>query len=168
MTPDPSPKTAELAYLGLDDLRSALSSGQLTSSELVVTLLRRIEDVDTPGSPTALRSVLAVSDDARQDALASDERRRNGGSIGVLEGIPVLIKDSIETIGLPSCAGSTSLLGRPPSKDAPLVARIRAAGAIVLGTTNPQRVIDSAAGSDIPLTRPEWYRLFTTAGHTLP
>ena len=39
---------------------------------------------------------------------------------------------------------------------------------VVLGTTNPQRVIDSAAGSDIPLTRPEWYRLFTTAGHTLP
>jgi predicted oxidoreductase len=39
---------------------------------------------------------------------------------------------------------------------------------VVLGTTNPQRVIDSAAGADIPLTRPEWYRLFTTAGHTLP
>jgi predicted oxidoreductase len=39
---------------------------------------------------------------------------------------------------------------------------------VVLGSTNPQRVIDSAAGSDIPLTRPEWYRLFTTAGHTLP
>ena len=39
---------------------------------------------------------------------------------------------------------------------------------VVLGTTNPQRVIDSAAGSDIPLTRPEWYRLFTTAGHILP
>jgi predicted oxidoreductase len=39
---------------------------------------------------------------------------------------------------------------------------------VVLGTTNPQRVKDAAAGSDLPLTRPEWYRLFTAAGHTLP
>ncbi|HXN62579.1 MAG TPA: amidase family protein [Acidimicrobiales bacterium] len=136
MALDPSPATAELAYASVGELRSRLGAGELTSSELVETLLRRIEAIDAPGTSTALRSVLAVSDRALKEARDSDDRRRVGAPIGALEGIPVLIKDSIEVAGLPSCAGATSLLGRPPAEDAPLVARIRAAGAVVLGTTN--------------------------------
>jgi amidase len=136
MALDPSPTTAELAYASVSELRSRLGAGELTSSELVATLLRRIEAIDAPGSSNALRSVLAVSDSALEEARHSDERRRAGDPVGALEGIPVLIKDSIEVAGLPSCAGATSLLGRPPAEDAPLVARIRAAGAVVLGTTN--------------------------------
>ena len=136
MALDPSPTTAELAYASVGELRSRLGAGELTSNELVGTLLRRIEAIDAPGSSTALRSVLAVSDSALEEARDSDERRRAGDPVGALEGIPVLIKDSIEVAGLPSCAGATSLLGRPPAGDAPLVARIRAAGAVVLGTTN--------------------------------
>ena len=136
MAPDPSPTTAELAYAGVGELRSRPSAGELTSGELVGALLRRIEEIDAPGSSTALRSVLAVSERALEEARTSDDRRRAGGPIGALEGIPVLIKDNVEVARLPSCAGATSLLGRPPAEDAPLVARIRAAGAVVLGTTN--------------------------------
>lgn len=133
---DPSPATSELGYLGVAELRRRLGARELTSVALVETLVRRIEDLDSPSSPTALRSVLAVSERALTEAAASDQRRESGGTLGALEGIPVLVKDNIEVQGMPSCAGATSLLGRPPSSDAPLVLRLRAAGAVVLGTTN--------------------------------
>lgn len=133
---DPSPHTAELGYLGVDGLRSRLATGDLTSVALVETLLDRMGDLDAPGSRIGLRSVLAVSERALEEAAASDRRRRSGGGLGPLEGIPVLVKDNVEVEGLPSCAGATSLLGRPPAGDAPLVARLRAAGSVILGTTN--------------------------------
>jgi amidase len=136
MSSDPSPATEALAYASVSDLHHGMESGELTSVELVQTLLRRIEDLDSPASPTALRSVLAVSEGAVEDARRSDLRRRKAAGHKPLEGIPVLVKDNIEVLGLPSCAGSTSLLGRPPSADAPLVARLRSSGAVVLGSTN--------------------------------
>ncbi len=101
---------------------------------LVLTegLLERIAVLDADGSPTALRSVLAVSGTALTEAQAADE----GGGGGPLHGIPVLVKDNIEVAGLPSTAGATSLSGRPARADAPLVRRLRDAGAVILGTTN--------------------------------
>jgi amidase len=137
MTTDPSPGTAELGYLDLPDLQARLRDGGLTSVELTETLLQRIDDLDAPASATALRSVLSVSDRALDEARRSDDRRRaDPDHTGPLEGIPVLVKDSIEVEGLPSCAGSTALVDRPPKGDAPLVSRVRAAGAVILGTTN--------------------------------
>lgn len=137
MAADPSPATAELAYLDLPDLQHLLATRQLSAESLVTTLLRRVDDLDAPGSPTALRSVLAVSERALDEARASDRRRSGAASPGrPLEGIPILVKDNIEVVGLPSTAGSTSLLGRPPTSDAPLVARLRESGAIVVGSTN--------------------------------
>jgi amidase len=135
MAPDPSPSTAELAYREPAELLAAMASGELTSVEITDNLLRRIDEIDRPDTPTALRSVLAVSERALDEARASDDRRR-AGTARPLEGIPVLVKDNIEVVGLPSCAGATSLLGRPPATDAPLVQRIRDAGAVILGTTN--------------------------------
>lgn len=113
-----------------------MSGGTLSSVQLVTTLLRRIGEVDAPGSATELRSVLAVSDRAEREAEESDRRRAQGRPAGPLEGIPVLVKDNVEVSGLPSSAGATSLIGRSPTADAPLVARMRAAGAVILGTTN--------------------------------
>jgi Asp-tRNA(Asn)/Glu-tRNA(Gln) amidotransferase A subunit family amidase len=75
MAPDPSPTTAELGYAGVGELRSRLSTGELTSSELVGTLLRRIQAIDAPGSSTGLRSVLPVSDRALDEARESDNRQ---------------------------------------------------------------------------------------------
>ncbi len=136
MAADPSPTTETLGYAGVAELRDRMADGALTAASLVEVLLRRIDDVDRPGSATELRAVLAVSDRALEEAAASDRRRRAGGALGPLEGIPVLVKDNVEVAGMPSCAGASSLVGRPPVGDAPLVGNLRAAGAIILGTTN--------------------------------
>lgn len=133
---DPSPDTEELAYVSVGELRRRLQSGELTSKKLVQALIRRIEDLDSPDSGVELRSVLALSDEAIEDAVRSDHRRRDGLKPRPLEGIPVLVKDNIEVLGLPSAAGATSLLGRPPRADAPLVSRLRDSGAVILGGTN--------------------------------
>lgn len=133
---DPSPATESVAYLSVEQLLSALGQGDLSSAEVVQTLIRRIEEIDRPGTPVGLRSVLAVNERAVDEARTSDRRRANSTELGALEGVPVLVKDNIEVAGLPSTAGATSLAGRPPARDAELVARIRRAGAVVLGTTN--------------------------------
>ena len=136
MPTDPSPSTEELAYAGAAELTERLATGEISSVQITETLLRRIEDVDRPGSPTELRSVLAVSDRALEEAERSDRGRADGQPRRPLEGIPVLVKDNVEVAGLPACAGATSLIGRPATRDAPLVRRLRDAGAVVLGTTN--------------------------------
>lgn len=103
-------------------------------SELAALLLQRIETFDAPGTPTELRSVLARSPAIGREVEQVDAAGRTGDR--PLHGIPVLVKDNIEVAGLPSCAGATSLSDRPPTRDAPLVSRLRQAGAIILGTTN--------------------------------
>lgn len=110
----------------------ALQEKRAGSEALVEALLGRIEELDAAGTPTSLRSVLAVSGSALQEARSLDRSERRGP----LHGIPVLVKDNIEVAGLPSTAGATSLSGRPALKDAPLVRRLREAGAVVMGTTN--------------------------------
>ncbi len=106
---------------------------QPARSEAVVgALLERVAALDAPGSPTALRSVLAVSGTALPEARACDQ----ADPVGPLHGVPVLVKDNIEVAGLPSTAGATSLAGRPATRDAPLVRRLREAGAVILGTAN--------------------------------
>jgi amidase len=118
----------ELAYSDV----FALRRDQVSAELLVDGLLERIGELDSPGTRTALRSVLAVSPSARDDARACD-----GSAVtGPLHGVPVLVKDNIEVAGLPSSAGATSLASRPARADAPLVSRLREAGAIILGTTN--------------------------------
>jgi amidase len=133
---DPSPATEELAYATVGELQERMESGELTSVELIETLSRRVEEIDSPVSPTELRSVLALSDQVLEEARRSDRFRADRHERGPLEGIPVLVKDNIEVLGLPSCAGATSLFERPPMADAPLVARLRQSGAVILGSTN--------------------------------
>jgi amidase len=118
----------ELAYADVPALQRYAG----TAEALVEVLLGRVSALDAPGSPTALRSVLAVSDGALSEARACDRT----DPIGPLHGVPVLVKDNIEVAGLPSTAGATSLAGRPATRDAPLVQRLRHAGAVILGTAN--------------------------------
>jgi amidase len=118
----------ELAYADVFTLKRE----RVPAVGLVEGLLERIEALDAAGSPTALRSVLAVSSAALDEARAGDATPPRGP----LHGVPVLVKDNIEVRGLPSSAGATSLSTRPARADAPLVARLRDAGAIILGTTN--------------------------------
>ncbi|MBV9822633.1 MAG: amidase [Actinobacteria bacterium] len=109
-----------------------LADGSLTARRLTDFYLDRIERLNPQ-----LNAVLAVdSDGARAAAEASDARRQAGIPLGPLDGVPVLIKDNIEAVGLPGTAGSRALLGSPPDRDAALVERLRAAGLVILGATN--------------------------------
>jgi amidase len=110
----------------------ALRQGRIPAGGLVESLIERIAALDGPDTPTALRSVLAVSQTACHEARLCDRTE----PLGALHGVPVLVKDNIEVAGLPATAGATSLAGRPPAADAPLVRRVRDAGAVILGTTN--------------------------------
>lgn len=118
----------------IDELRALLASHKISSVELVQAYLARIEAIDRAGP--MLRSVIAISPDALDQARAADRRRLTRKMPGLLEGIPVLIKDNIETKELPTTAGSLALVANDTRRDAPLVALLRAEGAIILGKTN--------------------------------
>jgi len=132
---DPHPTSADLAYLSATDVLDALSNGQTSSGEILDVLLERIGTLDFPGSPVALGSIAAVSADAREVARERDDERARGESRGALHGVPVVVKDNVEAVGLPGAAGSTALAGRPV-RDATLVRRLRDAGAVVFASTN--------------------------------
>lgn len=132
---DPYQQSAHLAHLSAHEILQRLSAGGLTSLDLVDTLLERIGQIDALESSIALNSIAAVSADARATARERDDERTAGRLRGPLHGVPVLVKDNIEAHGLPGLAGSTALIGRP-SRDAPLVSRLREAGAVVLASTN--------------------------------
>jgi amidase len=135
MANDPHAASAEIAYLSTGELLGRLEDGSLTSAHVVDTLLERIAVIDDPAGKIGLRAMAGLADDARSVAAESDAERGRGDVRGPLHGIPVVIKDNIEVTGLPGAAGSTSLLDRPAT-DAPLVRRLRDAGAVVLGSTN--------------------------------
>jgi amidase len=117
------------------DLQADLAAGKVTSEQLVRLYLARIASVDVAGP--ALHSVLALNPDAIAAARGADAARRAGKAKGPLFGIPILIKDNIETSDpVATTAGSLALAENIGRRDAPLVARLRAAGAIVLGKTN--------------------------------
>ncbi|MGE5226478.1 MAG: amidase [Planctomycetaceae bacterium] len=113
-------------------LATALRKGNLTSAALVEAYLARIEEVDA-----SLGSVLEVAPDAQAQAAALDEEREAGHVRGPLHGLPLLVKDNVGMTGpLRTTAGSLALLEARPARDATVVERLRAAGAIVLGTSN--------------------------------
>lgn len=132
---DPHPTSERLAYRDVTSLRRELASGELTSVELVEQLLERVVALDGADTSTALRAMAGINRDALDEARRSDDARERGVDRGALHGVPVVIKDNIEAVGLPGLAGSTSLRGRP-AREAPVVARLRGAGAVVMGSTN--------------------------------
>jgi amidase len=119
----------------LPELSEALALGDLTSVELVTAYQERIDAIDRNG-PT-LQSVLALNPNALADAEASDARRAAGETLGPLDGIPILLKDNIESLDpVATTAGALALKDNVTGRDSPLVAGLRAEGAIVLGKTN--------------------------------
>jgi amidase len=132
---DPHETSAALCFLSAVEILERLDGGTVTSVQVVDACLERIAALDAAGTVVALNSIAAISADARASASERDEERSRGVSRGALHGVPVLIKDNIEAVGLPGLAGSTALEGRP-SRDAGVVTRLRDAGAIVLASTN--------------------------------
>ncbi|MPQ97087.1 amidase [Modestobacter sp. I12A-02628] len=130
-----SEDTVELNGLDLDALtipvlQDRMDAGALTSVELTQAYLDRIDDLDGD-----LGAVLAVNPDAIAEAEASDRVREGDGARSALEGIPVLLKDNVDTADLPTTAGSRALLGNRPD-DATITTELREAGAIVIGKAN--------------------------------
>jgi amidase len=132
LPPAPAFSQAEGA---IDTLSAALADGRTTSEAAVRGFIERIEAVDRDGP--RLRSVLALNPDAIADAKRLDAERKAGRLRGPLHGVPVLIKDNIESRDrMATTAGSLALKDNVTGRDAPLVARLRAAGAVILGKTN--------------------------------
>jgi amidase len=122
---------ALIASASILELQAAMQAGQLSAEALTAHFLARIA-----ARNPELNAVIAVNPEAPAAARALDAERRRGALRGPLHGIPILIKDNIETRELPTTAGSLALADNHTGRDAPLVARLRAAGAIVLGKTN--------------------------------
>ncbi|NDB18069.1 MAG: amidase, partial [Actinobacteria bacterium] len=106
---DPHAATTDVAYLGASELAVALAHGSTSSEAVVSALQSRIAAVDAAGSQTQLRSVLAVAADALDVARERDRERAAGRVRGALHGVPVLVKDNIEAVGLPGTAGAIVL-----------------------------------------------------------
>ena len=128
-------RTAAVEERSIEQLAADLAAGRATSVDLVRAYLKRIAAFDRRG-PT-LRAIIALNPDALAQARALDAERRAGHVRGALHGVPVLIKDNIETAdAMPTTAGSLALAANLTRRDAPVVARLRAAGAVILGKTN--------------------------------
>jgi amidase len=116
-------------------LQEWMTGGRYTARQIAEMYLRRIDEIDRGGP--ALHSVIETNPDALTIADALDAERKTKGPRGALHGIPVLIKDNIDTADrMLTTAGSLALEGTRPAKDAALVERLRAAGAVILGKTN--------------------------------
>jgi amidase len=121
--------------LSLASIAAAFADGSMTSQQLTQSYLARIDKLDRRGP--SLGSVIETNPRALEIAAALDAERKTRGVRGPLHGVPVLIKDNVETSDhMMSTAGSRALAGWYAPKDAPLVERLRAAGAVVLGKTN--------------------------------
>ena len=130
-----APPAFELEEATLADLRKQMTAGSLTASSLTRRYLTRIAALDKRGP--ALNSVIELNPDALAIAAALDAERKAKGPRGPLHGIPVLIKDNIDTADrMMTTAGSLALLGSIAARDALVAQRLRAAGAVILGKTN--------------------------------
>lgn len=119
----------------ISDLQSRMKSGELNAEKIASLYLQRIDEIDRRGP--ALNSVIELNPDAIPIARSLDEEWKGKGPRGPLHGIPVLLKDNIDTHdAMETTAGSLALVGAPKPLDAPLVTRLRAAGAVILGKTN--------------------------------
>ena len=121
----------DVTSLSAVDLAAAIRDGQHSAEEAVEACLARIKEVDDTIEAWAFLD----PDHARAQAKHADAVRRAGRPIGPLHGLPVAVKDIIDTAGMPTENGTVLDAGRRPSKDAAVVARLRAAGAVLLGKT---------------------------------
>ena len=137
----------------IGSIHKAYTTGSLTATELVSMYLARIEKYD---SISKLNSIVVINPSAMKDAARLDSLFLATGKLLPLHGIPLIIKDNIDTRGLQTAAGSAAMKGFEPSADATIIKRLREAGAIVLGKSNmaewafsPMVTISSIAGETL-------------------
>jgi len=130
-----NPPAFELEESTIAELQQGLQSGKFSSKSLVEKYTDRINEIDKKGP--ALRSVIELNPDAESIAAALDRERKERGPRGPLHGIPILLKDNIDTADrMMTTAGSLALVGAKPAQDAFVAKKLRDAGAVILGKTN--------------------------------
>ncbi|MBZ5680198.1 MAG: amidase [Acidobacteriia bacterium] len=131
----PEVKAFELDEIAISELQDGMKSGKFTARSLVEKYTARIDEIDKHGP--AINSVIELNPDALAIADELDRERRAKGPRGPLHGVPVLIKDNIDTADkMMTTAGSLALVGSKPPKDSFVAQKLRAAGAVILGKTN--------------------------------
>jgi amidase len=126
----------ELDEISISELQQGMQSGKFNARAIAEHYLARIDAIDKHGP--AINSVIETNPDALAIADALDKERRENGPRGPLHGVPILIKDNIDTADhMLTTAGSLSLVGAKPTKDSFVAKKLRGAGALILGKTNP-------------------------------
>jgi amidase len=135
-SPVPDVPAFELDEVTIDELQEAMKSGKYTARAVTEKYLSRIEAIDKSGP--SVNSVIEVNPSAIEIAESLDRERKDKGARGALHGIPLLIKDNIDTADkMMTTAGSLALVGAPkPPRDSFVAAQLRKAGAVILGKTN--------------------------------
>lgn len=132
---DTAPASYPVEEKSIGDLGAAMASGEASSAAITQAYIDRIAALDDRGPQ--LNAVIALLPGAMAEARLRDAERAAGRVRGPMHGIPVIVKDNIETTGpVPTTAGSFALENNVTDRDAPLVARLRAAGAVILGKAN--------------------------------
>lgn len=140
-------RSVDLDAVTIADLNAAFAEGTLTSERLVQLFLARIQSFDRQGA--MLRSIITVNAQALDTARALDAERKAKGPRSPLHGIPIVVKDNIDTTDMPTTGGSVLLQGAIPPDEAFVVKKLRAAGAIILAKTNLSEFASGAAHSSI-------------------
>ncbi|HXB09652.1 MAG TPA: amidase family protein, partial [Puia sp.] len=131
----PAGKGFALEEATIEELQAKMGRGELSSEQMVKMYLKRIAEMDKKGP--ALNAVLEVNPDAVSIAAAMDAERKAGKVRGPMHGIPVLIKDNIDSGDkMQTTAGALALEGHRAAKDAFIIQQLRASGAVLLGKTN--------------------------------
>jgi amidase len=153
---------AELWRLSAGELARRIAAKEVTSTEVIEAHLARIEAVN----PKLNAIVRLLADEARREAAAADRRVVAGGPLGPLHGVPLTVKENIDMAGLPTTWGVPALADAAPPVDAPIVERMRAAGAIPIGRTNlPDMALRVHTDSSLHgLTRNPWNPRRTAGG----
>ncbi len=140
----PQPRTLDLLTASIADIQAAVEGGGMTYERLVQMYLNRIGAYDKAGP--VLNAVIAINPRALDIARARDEERRKTGRRGPLHGIPIAIKDNIDTTAMPTTGGNPVFAAVGPARDATVVARLERAGAIIFLKTNLDELAMSSQG----------------------
>jgi amidase len=126
-----TPTPYEVEEVSLSQIADDLAAGKTTSVNVTQAYISRIAALDGP-----LNAVIMTAPDALKQAEASDTRRKQGKTLGPLDGVPILLKDNIDAVGMPTTAGSFALIDNMPAQDSEVARRLRAVGAVLLGKAN--------------------------------
>ena len=149
----------------LEDIQQALEKGTLTSERLVCLYLDRIEAYDKQGP--RINAVITLNRECLEMARDSDRERRENGPRSLLHGIPVVLKDTIDAVGMPTTGGFTGLANSYPARDSAVARRLKEAGALILAKVNANDWFGKAPMSASTLggqTRNPYNLDYTTGG----